>query len=228
MYTQIRSNPLQCASKPPREVDRLNAHSIRFESMRIQCGRNQCAFDAHSMRIECVVWTGLKDASYVPRWGKRKQRACCVLHCKNDVHASSKMGSTEEIKATFEEAQLQYASISTPTPLCKVHYHIIYNLMQPRQTHCSTCGLSLRHTTSRPCPQTDIIQSHLREVIGFEGSIGAGDKVCYSCYKSHLVILKSSKNISRDCELVAAHLRAGGAGLHGVVRRDSRKVQTAL
>ena len=59
MYTQIRSNPLQCASKPPREVDRLNAHSIRFESMRIQCGRNQCAFNAHSMRIECVVWTGL-------------------------------------------------------------------------------------------------------------------------------------------------------------------------
>ena len=121
----------------------------------------------------------IKDASYVPRWEKRKQRACCVLDCKNNVHALSKMGSTEEIKATFEEAQLQYVSISTPTPLCKVHYHIIYNLMQPRQTHCSTCGLSLRHTTSRPCPQADIIQSHLREVIGFEGSIGAGDKVCY-------------------------------------------------
>ena len=64
MYTQIRSNPLQCTSKPPCEVDRLNVHSIRFESMRIQCGRNQCAFDAHSMRIECVVWTGLNKTNH--------------------------------------------------------------------------------------------------------------------------------------------------------------------
>ena len=33
--------------------------SIRIRAMRIVCGRAQCAFDPHSMRIRSVVWTGL-------------------------------------------------------------------------------------------------------------------------------------------------------------------------
>ena len=52
--------------KPPREVDWLNAHSIRIGSMRIQCGRNQCALNAHRMRIRCPVWTGLYTGSNCP------------------------------------------------------------------------------------------------------------------------------------------------------------------
>ena len=43
------ANPVRTGFKPPREVDWLNAHSIRIGSMRIQCGRNQCALNAHSM-----------------------------------------------------------------------------------------------------------------------------------------------------------------------------------
>ena len=54
--------------------------------------------------------------------GKRKQRACYVLDCKNNVHASSKIGSIEEIKATFEEAQLHYAQHQHRY---KVQYYII-------------------------------------------------------------------------------------------------------
>ena len=40
-----KANPVRSGFKPPREVDWLNAHSIRIGSMRIQCGRDQCAFD---------------------------------------------------------------------------------------------------------------------------------------------------------------------------------------
>ena len=53
------ADPVRTGFKPPREVDWLNAHSIRIDSMRIQCGRNQCALNAHRMRIRCPVWTAL-------------------------------------------------------------------------------------------------------------------------------------------------------------------------
>ena len=42
-----KSDPVRTGFKPPREVDWLNA----------QCGRNQCALNAHRMRIRCPVWT---------------------------------------------------------------------------------------------------------------------------------------------------------------------------
>ena len=44
-----KADPVRTGFKPPRQVDWLNAHSIRIGSMRIQCGRNQCASNAHSM-----------------------------------------------------------------------------------------------------------------------------------------------------------------------------------
>ena len=49
-YIHVRmADPVRTGFKLPREVDWLNAHSIRIGSMRIQCGRNQCASNVHSM-----------------------------------------------------------------------------------------------------------------------------------------------------------------------------------
>ena len=75
-----------------------------------------------------------------------------------------------------------------PTPLCKYHYCIIHSILQPPQTNCSTCNISLRHCNSRPCSQPEVTQHHLRENTGFEGHVKARDKVCYTCYKGHLLI----------------------------------------
>ena len=51
------ADPVRTGFKPPREVDWLNAHSIRIGLMRIQYGRNQCAFDAQfSIYGGVVVW----------------------------------------------------------------------------------------------------------------------------------------------------------------------------
>ena len=86
-----------------------------------------------------------------------------------------------------------------PTPLCKQHYHIVYDALQPRQ--CVTCGARLRGGNHRSCPQPDIIQKHLSENIGFEGDIQAGDQVCLVCYKSHLVSLRDNIPISTDTDL---------------------------
>ena len=58
-------------------------------------------------------------------------------------------------------------------------------------------GISLRHCNLKPCPQpSTTIENYLKENTGFEGSIGINDKVCYSCYQSHLFVLQQSKTTS--------------------------------
>ena len=79
----------------------------------------------------------------------------------------------------------------------------MYNEVEPRQEHCVTCGTSLRkQTNSKTCPQPAIIEQHLREKAGFEGKIKEGDKVCYTCYRSHLIVLQRRNETSMDSDLL--------------------------
>ena len=64
-----------------------------------------------------------------------------------------------------------------------------------------SCGISLRHTITRPCPNAAIIQERLTKTTGFNGTLLSEDRVCFACYKSHLVILQEEKKISRDSDL---------------------------
>ena len=61
--------------------------------------------------------------------------------------------------------------------------------------------ISLKHVKSRLCPNAKLIGEHLQESAGFEDTLISGDKVCYSCYKSHLVILQEGKTLSNDSDL---------------------------
>ena len=147
----------------------------------------------------------LNNPTYKPRWEKSgKAVVCCVQGCKEHVIACSKMITKEKSTQLFEDAGLECSSetIPVPTPLCSHHYHMLYNRLHPTPTNCSTCGSSLKHVTQRQCPNPLIIQSHLIETAGFEGSITCNDKVCYNCYKSHLVILNANKQVSRDSDLL--------------------------
>ena len=62
----------------------------------------------------------------------------------------------------------------TPAPLCKVHYHIVYNELQPTQTYCVTCGSDLRKSTVRVCPDPERIQKYLADKTGYDGEIVSG------------------------------------------------------
>ena len=146
----------------------------------------------------------LANPCYVPRWRKGKTSAknstCCILGCSSVT--LSAVGSTSEVHHAFESMGLKCSSevIPTPTPLCKYHYHLTYNALQPRE--CATCGTRLRGNNHRPCPKPDVIQEHLRERTGFEGEIHSQDRVCITCYKSHLVVLKADPQcVSRDNDL---------------------------
>ena len=120
--------------------------------------------------------------------GKKDTNVCCVNHCAESAFACSNMASCGTIRSAMETAGIECSlhELPEPTPLCKHHYHLIYNILQPPQTNCVTCHISLRHCNSRPCPKPEIIELHLRENTGFEGHLKAQDKVCYTCYKSHI------------------------------------------
>ena len=99
--------------------------------------------------------------------------------------------------------EIEGDDIPIPTPLCKHHYYTIYNLIQPQQTNCPTCGVNLKHVTSRPCPDAEVVKDHLQKNTTFNGDLSDGDRVCYSCYKFHLLILHESKTSSKDTDLQA-------------------------
>ena len=75
-------------------------------------------------------------------------------------------------------------------------------MLQPTQIHCVTCDVSLRHSKTKPCPEPETIKKYLHDNAGYDGDINEHDKVCYACYRAHLVILKQKdKLISSDADL---------------------------
>ena len=146
----------------------------------------------------------LSDKSYVPRWRKgSKLSACCVMDCTGDVFATLHKASSDQIQAAFEAGELRSSEsqIPVPTPLCKHHYHQVYNYIQPTQTHSVTCGTSLKHSNSRVCSKPALIEQYLKENTEFDCQISDQDRVCYACYRSHLITLQQSDNFSSDEDL---------------------------
>ena len=148
----------------------------------------------------------LSNREHIPRWKKSLSvRECCVHGCENRVYASLHKSTSEDIEQIFSSCGLEakHPSVPVPVPLCKHHYHLVYNRLEPRQEHCVTCGTSLRkQINSKICPQPAIIEQHLRENADFEGKIKEGDRVCYTCYRSHLIILQRRNETSLDSDLL--------------------------
>ena len=115
----------------------------------------------------------LSNREHIPRWKKSLSvRECCVHGCENRVYASLHKSTSEDIEQIFSSCGLEakHPSIPVPVPLCKHHYHLVYNRLEPRQEHFVTCGTSLRkQINSKICPQPAIIEQHLRENADFEG-----------------------------------------------------------
>ena len=56
----------------------------------------------------------------------------------------------------------------------------------------------LDHTKSRKCPDPTLIQRFLQQNIDFTGQISIEDRICYVCYKAHLVIIKHTNNTTNS------------------------------
>ena len=133
----------------------------------------------------------IADAGYIPRWGKESRASSnsyyCVRNCSQLSIANTSMCSSDELKQ-IQDIEFQSEPIPVPTPLCKSHYHAVYDALQTRHKNCRTCGRRLRMGNDRPCPQPHVIQKYLSEHTDFTGEIVNSDRVCLTCYKCHLVL----------------------------------------
>lgn len=89
--------------------------------------------------------------------------------------------------------------------LCSEHYGALYRKLNPPNNHCKTCNHLLQPTKARKCPNPSLIQKFLSDNHNFVGTITDNDRVCNTCYKSHLVIIKHATNSveSKDSDLAA-------------------------
>ena len=128
---------------------------------------------------------------------------CIVSGCSYLSFTLLQKATTEQLQHALTKLGLALERGCTlPAPLCKGHYHAVYNVIYPTQSHCATCGVSLSHTNPKLCPDPTTIQQHLAEKDGFQGTLTATSKVCYSCYRAHLFVLKDDRgNASLDQDL---------------------------
>ena len=169
----------------------------------------------------------LADSAYIPRWEKGKEASkttCCVLNCTELAIAHANLCSTNDLSQL--DIDFPPLPIPTPTPLCRSHYHAVYDALQTRQKNCRTCGRRLRLGNDRPCPQPEKICKYLLEHTDFNGYIADTDRVCFTCYKSHLALLKDNEPISTDNELrpLVESLKCNCIGPDDIVRAAANRM----
>ena len=88
-------------------------------------------------------------------------------------------------------------------PLCQEHYRVLYRHLNPEHfiKNCKTCKkLMTDLTKTRKCPVPAVVQSFLANNTEFTEEIKSDDRVCYACYKLHLVIIKHVQNSSQSTD----------------------------
>ena len=120
----------------------------------------------------------IDDSSYKPRWEKPVGESHCFVDlCTDSVFASLHKVSSAHLCDSFKTAGLKCSSHNFLTPL---PYHTVYKIAKPTIANCSLCGLSLKHTAAKYCPNPKAVEHHLRENSGFDGHISETDKFATS------------------------------------------------
>ena len=108
----------------------------------------------------------LANPAYIPRWRKGRVEGCSsycfVKDCNSISFTQTSLCSSSDDLKIIHGIEFTTECIPIPTPLCKNHYHVLYDALQSRRKHCITCGRRLRPGNDRSCPQPHIIQIHLQ------------------------------------------------------------------
>ena len=147
----------------------------------------------------------LSNDEYTPRWEKdiSINVTCFVRLCAVDTFTSLNKPA-EVVFGAFQKGELQASTTQIPIPtlLCKHHYHMVYNIINPTQTHCVTCGMSLKHENPKPCPNPNKLKSTYDKTQALMVRYMMLTKyVTQATARSHLVILQESSSISKDSDL---------------------------
>ena len=163
------------------------------------------------------------DPSYRPRWEKNKISGCVIPQCENTFSSKCNIPIPDIFQCLTLASENVPPKLDAAPPLCKHHYHVVYNTYKPTQTHCPTCYTWFHKQNARPCPDVASIATYLAEKTGYEGTLRQNDKVCFSCYKFHLHILKCNVNESTDTDLQVLIQGIKHTMLKPVLVRASRK-----
>ena len=105
----------------------------------------------YRLSVMCVshaetTWVGsllLRDPVHVPGWRRETKRECCIDNCRDISFVSSHIvNSKYEEALTIANLKCSIPVIPNPTPLCKQHYHMLYNISGQ---HKHTALLALHH-----------------------------------------------------------------------------------
>ena len=151
----------------------------------------------------------INNDNYHPRWVSSPENhlACIVPDCgintENGIILQSSLCSIEEIEAIYKNTIVETITDKS-VPLCQTHYKYLYRLLNAdKYDHpkCVACNASLREAVIRHCPDSLVITQHFNRCDDIDITINKEDKICTSCYNSHLEILWDSEPVSHDHEL---------------------------
>ena len=135
---------------------------------------------------------------YIPRWRKLKRHECAhcsILGCTNSVSKVTKLVAKANLCDILGvEIENAEPSDEEGTALCMEHYGALYRHLNPFNKKCITCDKTLNDVTkSRKCPDPALVQRFLQQNTEFSGQISIEDRVCYACYRAHLIIIKHTQ-----------------------------------
>ena len=84
----------------------------------------------------------LHNPDHKPRWAKERNAVCCMPGCNEKIFAHYKNVTQDNLLRIVSKITQEAVSLALPipTPLCKAHYHLVYNELQPTQTICMGQG----------------------------------------------------------------------------------------
>ena len=117
----------------------------------------------------------MKNPSHCPRWEKDKISGCAIPQCKDPFFSKCNIPNSDIVQCLTIAGENIPSKLDIAPPLCKHHYHVVYNVHKPTQTHCLACSTGLQKG-SRPCPDAASITMYLADKTG---TIGENDSVLF-------------------------------------------------
>ena len=74
------------------------------------------------------------DPSHCPRWEKCRVSECTIPQCKNTFFSKCSIPYDDIVRCLTLARENIPPNLAKPVPLCKHHYHLVYNTYQPTHT----------------------------------------------------------------------------------------------
>jgi len=227
-----RMQSLSKRGKKSRETGLLSQHREAWERehARLKKEKKEAVMELEHWRADVVLHGSEELKAFVAEvtayeselYDKRQQFeadtvepicVCKITTLSDKSTICSSFGMDKENSEPIETA-----SSNEGIPLCTYHYGILYRHLNPSHLKCKTCSKHISDITkSQAVPEPGMIGAFLSENTDSNESISSNDRVCFTCYKSHLLLLKHLKGSvkSTDSDLKTSIVKHGSENTQG-------------